>query len=105
MSDIFQEDKSNTEILVWKVEKTKKVGFALDFCPLDAVSSKGKENDKEKAEELESRQYFSASLSLQQFSPPLWFSPSFLPSFASDLLGNGQQGGQLEELPARWPGF
>ena len=67
----FKKDKSNTEILVWRVEKTKKVSFALGFCCLDAVSLRGKENDKE---------YFSV----------FWrFLPPFLPSFALGFLGIG----------------
>ena len=44
----FKEDKSNAEILVWRVEKIKKVDFALGFCCLDALSSRNKENDEKK---------------------------------------------------------
>lgn len=54
-------DKNNTGILIWRVEKTKKVDFALDFCCLDAVSLKGKEDDKEKAEKLGNRLFLQNS--------------------------------------------
>ena len=43
------------------MEKTNRVDFAVGFCCLDVVSSRGKENDKEKAEKLGGRlllQYF-----------------------------------------------
>lgn len=79
------------------MEKTKKVDFALGFYYLDAIFSKSEEDDKEKAEELEGRQYFSAASILQRFSPPLWFLPSFHSGFASGLLGIGQQSGQLNK--------
>lgn len=51
----FKKDKNNIEILVWKVEKTKKVDFALGFCCLNAVSLKSKEDNEEKAEKLRDR--------------------------------------------------
>ena len=63
----FKEDKSNTGILVWRVEKTKKVDFAIGFCCLDAVFLRGKEDNEEKAKELRDRlllRYFSAFLLL-----------------------------------------
>lgn len=52
------------------MEKTKKLGFTLGFGCLDAISSRNKENDKEKEEKLEDRQYFSVFLPLWRFSPP-----------------------------------
>lgn len=87
----FKENKSNIEILVWRLKKTKKVDFTLDFYYLNAVSLKGKKDDEKKVEELRDRQYFSASLTLWRFSLP------FFPGFALGLFGIGRQDGQLDK--------
>lgn len=69
----------------------KKADFALDFCCLDAVSLRDKENNEKKPEELGDRQYFSVFLLLQQFSSP------FLLGFIPGFLGISWQGSQLDK--------
>lgn len=51
LSDI-RNGKRGNDILVWKLKKAKRLDLALIFCCLDAVSSKGKENDRKKAKKL-----------------------------------------------------
>lgn len=60
----FKLDKSNIEILVGRVEKMKKVDFAISFCCFDAIFLISKKNNKNKAEKPRKRQYFSVFLSL-----------------------------------------
>lgn len=78
------------------MEKTKKVDFVLDFCSLDAISLRGKEDNKKKIKELENKLFlknFSTFLSLQQFLLLLKFLLLFFLSFALDFLDIGKQGG------------
>lgn len=96
------EDRRGIGILVlWRVERAKKLDFALDFCCLDAVFSKGKETGEEEAGELGDRlflQEFSALLRSRWFFHRLCgFSPLFLPGFAPGLLVGGRQVGQMNE--------
>lgn len=88
-------DQYCSGVLVWRVEKVKKLDFILDFYYLDAVFSRSKENDRKKAKELEDR------LILQEFSAFLrfwWlfyhfydFLLFFLLGFALDFLVVGRQ--------------
>lgn len=61
------EDERSSDVLVWKVEKTRKLDFALDFCYVDMLFSKGKDNNREEAKKLINK------LILQEFSASLRF--------------------------------
>lgn len=51
----FKENKSNTKILVWRVEKTEKIDFTLGFCYLNAIFLRGKKDSEENIDELGDR--------------------------------------------------